>query len=163
MSEKPRYEMRLNEKLQFEYAKFCQFIDEMPDSWFDQEYFNKKQIKEWLFDVLNDDPTRDLAWSLDWIFNKIIQNSKNISMEKLGALRLELSQAVSNNFKTEEFIFPAPFTTDTTKDIKMKDVTDLKADNDSDILHLDTNQYTNEKPKKLATTTKKPTRYWRHR
>lgn len=142
MSEITRYEMRLDQKQQFEYAKFCHFIDETDGDYFESIYFSKKRLKERLFDILNNDPKKDLAWGLDKFFNEVIQESKNtstnISMEKLGALRLKLSEAAANNFKTKEFIFPAPTATDRLGEIKAKEINDDEITRDNNPLHLET-------------------------
>lgn len=124
MQEKPTHEMYLKEKQQFEYAKFCQFIDELDDGLFDTKYFNKEQIKNWLFSAINNHPQQGIAWGIDRVFNKIIQDANGYPLQKLGALRLKLSEAISNNFKTKEFIFPAPKTTDTETDIEMEEIKD---------------------------------------
>lgn len=136
MQEMSKHEMYLKEKQQFEYAKFCQFIDELDNSLFDSNHFNKEQIKGWLFNAINNNPEQGIAWGIDRVFNKIIQDSKDFSPKKLGALRLKLSEAISNNFKTKEFIFPAPKTTDAEKDIEMKKIKDDDQPENDDNLKL---------------------------
>ncbi len=125
MSEIYRGEMRLSEKQTVEFAKFCDFIDTQPDDLFDKTFFNKKNLTNLVFEVLNNNPNHEMSWVIDQTFDQIARHISRAEMRdlipKLGHLRLILSQSSSNHFETGNHLYGAPSVIDekTTSDDAM--------------------------------------------
>ena len=103
-SEMPIQQMRLNEKQQFDYAKFTISIDNIEDEWFIKSGIDRDALKNIFFEVFNGHPSKDFAWILDAVFDVITRKMTYAEQKQcfqyLAALRVFLAGESKSEFES---------------------------------------------------------------